>query len=152
MMPRAMVAVLAIAALSVGQGCAAVGLTLFGAGAGTAAGAGVSYTMDSIAYKTFTTPVDTLQDATLATLDRMDMEVQDIEIREDQSNELGRKIVALAGDRTIEIELDRLTAKTTRMRVNAKRGAFLKDRATATEIIAQTERTLGREAPSEDPK
>jgi hypothetical protein len=50
--------------------------------------------------------------------------------------------VAAAGDRTVEIEIDRLTSKTSRMRVNVKRGWFLRDRATATEIIAQTERTL----------
>ncbi|MBI4638485.1 MAG: hypothetical protein HY727_19265 [Candidatus Rokubacteria bacterium] len=54
--------------------------------------------------------------------------------------------MALAADRTIEIELDRLTAQTSRMRVNAKQGWFFKDRATAGEIIVQTERTL-EEAP-----
>ena len=35
------------------QGCAGVGLTLFGVGAGIGGGTGVSYTLDSIAYKTF---------------------------------------------------------------------------------------------------
>ena len=118
-------------------GCAAVGLTLFGVGAGVSAGTGVSYTLDSIAYKTFTAPEEGLRSATLKTLKRMDMEV-----KENQATETGRKIVAVAGDRTIEIELDRLTSQTSRMRVNAKQGTFFKDRATATEIIVQTERTL----------
>jgi len=132
------------------EGCAAAGLTLFGVGAGTAAGTGVSYTLDSIAYKTFTAPLEDLQSATLRTLNRMDMEVKDIKVKEEatesgEKTETGREIVALAGDRTIEIELDRLTSKTTRMRVNAKRGWFLKDRATATEIIVQTEQTLENE-------
>lgn len=132
------------------EGCAAIGLTLFGVGAGTATGTGVSYTLDSIAYKTFTAPLEDVQSATLKTLNRMDMEVKDIKVQEEttesgKKTETGREIVALAGDRTIEIELDRLTSKTTRMRVNAKRGWFLKDRATATEIIVQTEQTLENE-------
>ena len=119
------------------SGCAAIGLTLIGVGAGTAAGTGVSYTLDSIAYKTFTAPEEGLRAATLKTLKRMD-----IELKENQPTESGRKLLAVAGDRTIEIELDRLTSKTSRMRVNVKQGRFFKDRATATEIIVQTERTL----------
>lgn len=118
-------------------GCAAIGLTLFGVGAGVSAGTGVSYTLDSIAYKTFTAPQEGLRKATLKTLKRMD-----IAVKEDQPTETGRNIVAVAGDRNIEIELDRLTSQTSRMRVNVKQGAFFKDRATAGEIIIQTERTL----------
>ncbi len=122
------------------EGCAAVGLTLFGVGAGVSTGTGVSYTLDSIAYKTFTAPEEGLRTATLKTLKRMD-----IEVKENQATESGRKIVAAASDRTIEIEIDRLTSQTTRMRVNVKQGAFFKDRATAAEIIIQTERTLDNE-------
>ncbi len=125
------------------QGCEALGLTLFGVGAGVSAGTGVSHILDSVAYKTFSRPVDTLQDATLRTLEGMDIQVTDIEVMENQSTESGRKIVAVARDRTIKIELDRLTAKVTRMRVDVQRGTFFRDSATATEIIAQTERTLG---------
>jgi hypothetical protein len=36
-----------------------------------------------------------------------------------------------------------VTAKTTRIRTVAKQGFFFKDRATATEIILQTEKVLG---------
>jgi hypothetical protein len=120
------------------QGCAA-GLTLFGAGAGVSGGTGVSYTLDSVAYKTFTAPVEDLQGATLKALKRMD-----ISIKENKASESGngRRIVAVASDRTIEIELDRLTTKASRMRVNAKQGWFWRDRATATEIIVQTAQTL----------
>jgi len=121
-------------------GCAAVGLTLLGVGAGVSAGAGVSYTLDSIAYKTFTAPEEGLRAATLKALKRMDMEV-----KENEPTESGRKIMTQARDRTIEIELDRLTAKTSRMRVNAKHGWLFKDRATAAEIIMQTERALDDE-------
>jgi len=131
---------LAVMTLVGAAGCAAAGLTLLGVGAGVSAGTGVSYTLDSIAYKTFTGPEEGLRAATLKTLKRMDIEVE-----ENQPTESGRKIVAVAGDRAIEIELDRLTSQTTRMRVNVKQGWFFKDRATATEIIIQTERTLDDE-------
>ncbi len=131
---------LAVMILVGAPGCAAVGLTLLGVGAGVSAGTGVSYTLDSIAYKTFTAPEEGLRAATLKTLKRMDIKVE-----ENQQTESGRKIVAVAEDRAIEIELDRLTSQTTRMRVNVKQGMFFKDRATATEIIIQTDRTLDDE-------
>jgi hypothetical protein len=121
-------------------GCAAAGLMLLGVGAGVSAGTGVSYTLDSIAYKTFTASQEELQAATLRTLTRMDITVQ-----ENQPTEAGRRIGAVAGDRTVEIELDRLTGKTARMRVTVKQGWFFRDRATATEIIVQTARTLEEE-------
>jgi Protein of unknown function (DUF3568) len=136
-MPHRMMAVLAAMALLSTQGCAAVGLTLFSVGAGVSAGTGVSYTLDSIAYKTFAASLEGVHGATRQTLRRMDIAVQ-----EDQLRETGRTLVAVAGDRTIAIELDRLTSRISRMRVNAKQGWFFKDRATATEIIVQTARTL----------
>ena len=129
--------VVAAAILLVHQGCAAVGVTLFGVGAGTAAGTGVSHTLDGIAYKTFTVPVEGVYAATLMTLERMDIPVNDIQDTED-----GRKLLAKAADRDIEIELDKLTSRTTRMRVVAKRNVLIRDRATATEIILQTDQTL----------
>ena len=137
---RLLVFPLLLLAVPAGSGCAAVGLTLFGVGAGVSAGTGVSYTLDSIAYKTFTVSEEGLRAASLKTLNRMD-----IKVKESQPTQSGRKILAQAGDREIEIELDRLTTKTSRMRVNAKQGWFFKDRATATEIIVQTERTLDDE-------
>jgi len=123
---------------SLSSGCAAIGLTLLTTGAGMAAGSGISYTLDSIAYKTFTASEEGLRRATLKALQRMG-----IKVKETERTEAGSKILAEANDRTIEIELDRLTSRTSRMRVNASQGWFFKDRATAMEIIVQTERTLG---------
>jgi hypothetical protein len=142
---RWIVFVAGIAGLLGAQGCAAVGLTLLGVGAGVTTGTGVAYTLDSVAYKTFTVSEAGLHAATLKTLQRMDIPVTNIEPKEEATGETGRKLVASAGDRAIEIELDRLTSKTSRMRVNVKQGRFFKDRATATEIILQTERTLEEE-------
>jgi len=119
------------------QGCAAVGLTLFGVGAGIGGGTGVSYTLDSIAYKTFAASETELRAATLQTFKRMA-----IEVTETQKTETGTDLTATAGDRTVEVEIDRITPKTSRMRVVVKKGWFLRDRATAGEIIVQTADTL----------
>lgn len=132
-MKRLQIIFLALGILAL-QGCAAAVLT-----AGSlAAGTGVNHTLSGISYKTFSTPVETLRAATLNTLDRMDMEVTDI--KETRS---GWDIHAKAFERTIEIELEALTKKATRMRVVANMGSiFFKDSATSTEIIIQTVESL----------
>ncbi len=134
---RKFIVALVTAVLLGTQGCAAVGLTLFGVGAGLSAGTGTQYTLDSIAYRTFTAPLQDIRRATLAAFKRMDITLQN-----DEMMDTGRHVVGQAADRTIDIELERLTARTTRMRVTAKQGWFFRDRATASEIIAQTERSL----------
>ncbi len=136
---RRFLVALATVGLLATQGCAAVGLTLLGVGAGVSAGTGTQYTLGSIAYRTFTAPIDDLRRATLVTFKRMD-----ITLKADDVTEEGRHIVGQAADRTIDIELDRLTSQTTRMRVTAKHGWFWRDRATAGELIAQTERSLDK--------
>jgi Protein of unknown function (DUF3568) len=121
------------------QGCAAgVGLTLFGVGAGVTTGTSVAYTLDGIAYKTFTAPLPQVETATRTALDRMGIKVEATS-KMDQ----GKAIKAVTNDRDIEIELEMVSSKTTRIRTVAKQGIFFKDRATATEIIIQTERALG---------
>jgi len=134
--PVAAVILMAVSVLGL-NGCAAVGLTMLGVGAGVAAGTGTSYTLDGIAYRTFTAPIEDLRRATLTTLKQMD-----IRVKSDEPSTEGRALTAQAGDRAIEIELEQLTQRTTRMRVTAKHGMFFRDRATAGEIIAQTERSL----------
>lgn len=120
------------------SGCAAVGMTLFGVGAGVATGTSVSYTLDGIAYRTFTAPISQVEEATRTALDRMGIKIQAT-----SKTEQGKAIKAMSNDREIEIELEMVSAKTTRIRTVAKQGIFFKDRATATEIIMQTERVLG---------
>jgi hypothetical protein len=118
------------------SGCAAVGMTLFGVGAGVATGTSVSYTLDGIAYRTFTAPISEVEGATRTALNRMGIKIQAT-----SKTEQGKAIKAITNDR--EIELEMVSAKTTRIRTVAKQGIFFKDRATATEIIVQTERVLG---------
>ena len=120
------------------HGCAAVGLTLFGVGAGVTTGTSVSYTLDGIAYRTFTAPLPQVEKATRTALDRMG-----IKIEASSSIDQGKAIKAVANDRDIEIELEMVSVKTTRIRTVARQGIFFKDRATATEIIIQTEKVLG---------
>jgi len=101
------------------------------------AAAGVSHTLGGIVYKTFTEPMPKVKRATLTALKRMDIAVESI-----QANQEGEVIKAKASNRTIEVQLESLTPKTTRIRVTADSDGFFKDSATATEIILQTERVL----------
>lgn len=115
-------------------GCAAIALT-----AGGLAGAvGVDHTLSGIAYKTFTAPIDNVESATLEGLKGMDIGVE-----ETQKTDTGYLILAAAYNRQIQVDLEKLTPKTTRMRVVAKKdGGLLRDSATATEIIIQTAQIL----------
>ena len=117
------------------SGCVAVGLTALGVGMAT----GVSHTLSGMVYKTFTTPQAQVKRATLGAFNRMQIKV--IESKRKGSTET---IVAKAGDRDIEVELEALTPNTTRMLVTAKKdGGILRDGATATEVILQTEKIVG---------
>ena len=133
-MKRTIGCIAALAALNLG-GCAAVGLTALGVGMST----GVSHTLSGIVYKTFTTPQAQVEKATYGALSRMQVKVTNA--KRDGSS---KTIVARAGDRDIEIELEALTPNTTRMAVTAKKdGGILRDGATATEVILQTEKIVG---------
>jgi hypothetical protein len=136
MLSRARAIVLVVVAAVAGQGCAAIGIPP--TGAGTAAGPEVHYTLDGIAFRTFGAPVDEVRRATFSTLRRMEIVLTNDQASEDG----GRAMQAGAGDRMFYVELQRLTERTTRMRITAKQGWMWRDRATAGEIIVQTERTL----------
>lgn len=118
------------------QGCVATALTV----ASLAGTAGLDHTLEGIAFKTFTEPLDEVQSAIIETLDRMEIALLDT----DQTGD-GWEFTAEASDRKIEIQLESLTPNTTRMRVVANEGdIFLKDSATASEIIVQTAETLAQ--------
>lgn len=126
---RCGVVMLALAA----AGCEPVTLTAMGVGAA----AGVQHTLTGIAYRTFSVPLPKVRSAVLTAFDRMG-----IKLGAKEPIENGERLTARASDRDIEVELEAITSKTTRMRSTAKTG-FLRDAATATEIILQTERVLG---------
>ncbi len=120
------------------NGCAAVGLTLFGVGAGVGTGTAVAYSLDGTAYRTFTASLPKVEDATLLALDRMGIKIE----KEEKTEQGGKLFAANGADRQIEVELEAVSPKTTRIRTVARQGIFFKDRATATEIILQTEKIL----------
>jgi hypothetical protein len=115
------------------SGCDPVSLTILGVGAG----AGVNYTLSGIAYKTFTEPLPKVKKATLTALNRMA-----IKVCKTEKVENGENITANTADRDIEIELEVISAKATRIRVTARKKTALIDSATAHEIITQTEKVL----------
>jgi hypothetical protein len=121
------------------QGCALAGLPLLGLGQAVNGGTEVvSYTMDSVAYKTFAASETEVRAATLQTFKRMAIDVTGTERKEK-----GTDIKAIAGDRTVDVEIDRITPRTSRLSVVVKKGWFLRDRSTAGEIVTQTADTLG---------
>jgi hypothetical protein len=122
------------AALSSLGGCAALAVTAAGIGGAT----GVSHVLGGITYRTFSEPLPKVKGAAMTALNRMDIKVGGA-----SKVEGGEMITAQASGREIEIELERLSANTTRMRAVAKNG-LVYDSATATEIIIQTENVLGR--------
>jgi hypothetical protein len=117
-------------------GCASLALTA----GGIAGGAGIDHTLSGIAYKTFSEPLPSVRLATLKTLNLMAMDVT----KDEQPADRGEwAITAQATDRIIDIELEPVTAKATRMRVVVHKGdIFFKDAATGTEIIVQTAEAL----------
>jgi hypothetical protein len=117
------------------SGCAAVALTAGGVGLAT----GVSHTLGGIVYKTFAAPETKVRRSTMVALGRMQIKI--VDTTKDGNKEL---IKARAADREIEIAIEALTPNTTRMTVTASiDGGMLRDSATATEIILQTEKLVG---------
>ena len=114
-------------------GCDPITLTALGVGAA----AGVQHTLTGIAYKTFSQPLPKVRTAVNGALSTMD-----IKIGATEKIDNGVRIKARAADRDIEIDLEALTSKTTRMKSTARNGLFM-DSSTATEIILQTEKQLG---------
>jgi hypothetical protein len=129
------IAVLALSCTIAATGCAPLALTAMGIGMST----GVSHTLGGIVYKTFTLPQGNVEKATYGALNRMQ-----IKVTGSKRDGTTKVILARAGDRDVEVELEALTPNTTRMVVTARKDSgLLRDGATATEIILQTERIVG---------
>lgn len=103
------------------------------------AGVGISHHLNGIVYKTFTAPLRAVEEGSVVAM--RDMGVKVVSRTTNKDGE--RVINATAKDRDIEVLLEPLTPRTTRMRVIASNG-LLKDSATATEILMQTERVLAK--------
>ncbi|MEH6627294.1 MAG: DUF3568 family protein [Motiliproteus sp.] len=115
------------------QGCDPITLTAASIGTGT----GVNHTLSGMIYKTFTAPIKTVEKASVRAMSDMGIKIVSRE-PDEQGN---RIITATARNRKIVVRLEPLTKRTTQMRAVAGDG-ILKDSATATEIVLQTERVL----------
>jgi len=131
---KSKIAVLLISGTIALTGCLPLAMTAGGVGAA----AGVTHTMGGITYRTFTAPLPKVKSATLTALNRMSIN----SVKASPAENGGEKLVATASGREIEIQLERLSPNTTRMRAVAREGLFY-DSATATEIVLQTEKALG---------
>jgi hypothetical protein len=115
-------------------GCIPVALTAAGVGGSV----GASHQMGGLVYRTFSEPLPRVRNATLAAFKHMA-----IKPGKTEKIDLGERLLARAGDREVEVELEALTPNTTRMRVTVRRdGGLVVDSATAVEIITQTERAI----------
>ena len=130
---RSAIAILVLAAST--AGCDPISLTAASLGAGL----GVSHTLNGIIYRTFTAPMKTVEYGSVQAMRDMDVKV----VSRTTNDDGDRVINATARDRKIEVLLEPLTDRTTRMRVIASNG-LLKDSATAQEIMLQTERVLSK--------
>jgi hypothetical protein len=116
------------------SGCSSLALTAASVG-GSAA---INHSISGSPYRTFTAPRSSVKTASLGALKRMGIKVTGT-----GKGESGTEFVtASAQERDIEINLEALSASSTRMQVVARSGGLFYDGATANEIIFQTERLL----------
>ena len=118
-------------------GCESLALSLVGAGAGMA----IRYGIDGVAYRTFTAPAPAVTKASLVALERMG-----IALNSTGSFEGGEIIFARSDNREIQIEVEPISARATRVRIAAKNGGLFYDTATAAEIVSQTAAVLSKSA------
>ncbi len=117
------------------SGCTATGLAVPAALSGGVAG--VNYSVTNVAYKDISHPIANVESALHKALKKMDMKETDRTAEEGKVD-----ITAITRDLDIDIVLKKITPTVTSIHVNAKKGFFVKDKATATEIIVQTEKNL----------
>ena len=121
------------------SGCATLGMSILGAGAGMIADRSVDHILKSTASKTFPVPLEEARAAMLYSITQMELVVGSFD-----RTETGYAVHGLANNRRVEIELEQLSAQVTRMRVDVKRNFFWRDRATADSIVEQTEWILSQ--------
>ncbi len=117
------------------SGCTLTPLAVPAAVSGGAAG--VNYTLTNVAFKTISHPLADVEAALHRALKKMD--IKETERKEEEGKV---SIAAVAGSLTIYIDLEQITKTETSIKVNAEKGFLLKDKATATEIIVQTEKNF----------
>ena len=116
--------------------CALMGLAVIPAAVSGGA-AGVDYTFTNKAYKTISAPAADVEAALNKALKKMSIKETKRKAKEGKVS-----VTGVTGNLDIYIDLEKVTPTVTNIEVNAKKGVFFKDKATATEIIVQTEKNL----------
>ena len=124
-----------ISSLLFAGGCAAII-----AGGATGTQKLLEYTFENVAKKTFTSKIMTVRDVSIEALDQMGLS-------HEKTGQTGTGFEILAGTKglTVEIEIEQVTGQGSRVTVNAKRGWFRKDYATAKEILKRMELLINRQ-------
>jgi len=98
---------------------------------------GVAYYYMNVTEKTCVYDIDTMHKASLLTLKRMGFQPGE-QFKDEDGN---RKILAETNELGITVKLKKVTDKCTKMKVSVRKSIVIRDKATAAEIIMQTERT-----------
>ncbi|MDP6618916.1 MAG: hypothetical protein QGG90_05730, partial [Nitrospinota bacterium] len=133
---------LAAVSLLFASGCAA----LLAEGA-TGTLQGFEYSVENVADKSFITSMSTLKLASVQALDEMAFQPST-----PVPTKTGFRILAATSKLHIQIDLERVTERVSRISVNAKKGFFRKDRATAVEIIRRTGAVIEQRVARAEPK
>ena len=113
------------------SGCAVLPFAVPAAFSGGAAG--VNYSFTNIAYKTISYPAADVEAALYEALKKVN-----IRVMKRETDGALVSVTAATDHLDIYIDLEKVTPTLTNIKVNAKRGPFFKDKATATEVILQT--------------
>ena len=113
--------------------CQPFAITVAGAGASAL----IAHKLNGASYRTFTASLPAVKRASLGALKRMGIALDSTE-----TFETGEILLARAEGRSVEIELEPISPRATRMRVTTRDGGLFYDNATATEIVAQTQKML----------
>jgi glutamate-1-semialdehyde aminotransferase len=135
------VSLLVLAGLLLTQGCAVVAV-----GAVAAAAAGVTYTVKGVAQKTFNEDYDTVVAALYKGLATLDIKTGDTKKSEENGKVVTTEITAYARELTIQISIERVSERATYVSVDASKNFFVKDAATAGEILNQTTNNLPKKS------
>lgn len=115
------------------NGCAALAVSLAGAGAG----ATLSHNMSGTASRTFADTLEKVDSASRLAVRKLQLEVDRV-----ASTEKGQITHAKVSNLDVELELEQLSTTMTRVTVVARKDVFRVDAATAQEIMAQIDRAL----------
>lgn len=125
-------ALLLLAGLNM-SGCAALAVSLVGAGAG----AGLSHQVNGVAARTFSEPLPKVMQASLVAAQRMSFEFDATDLRD-----AGASLTGRVAELDITVDLETLSSTVTRVSVSARKNLLMMDSATAQELVAQIERAI----------